>query len=713
MKAIKDKFIVNVRAVIASIRDFLFGNKGNYVFALSAVVLFNIVFSSIFFKIDLTGRGSYSLSEASLRSVSSLEDPMIVKIFFSSGLASPYNGVKRYLEDIISEYADESDGRLRYEIYNMESGDDRKKAESYGIYPVRVMERNSDEVKESTAYMGAVILHGDLVEKINEITYIEGLEYRLTTAIDRIRSKVNAFAGLNGQMKVTLYQSSGMSHFGIQNYSKLKDEISDVFERINADNRGKMKFEYSVLLTTDESLRIAEQFGALPVRWQGGKSGSGGIIEAGTGVNAVVVSTGGKFRTITIPLVRNLFGYVFHTAEIEKKIRAASDSLLSKNKVIAYVTGHGEIPLDSQNGELPLKSVNSDIYNFIEIDLSKEIPDGVDALIVNGPKTPYSDEELFRLDQFIMKGGSAVFFIDSFLPVPSVNGRGFDFIPSQTGIHKLLSSYGITVNNDWILDKNCAVGRTQDMGEITLSFVPLIEKKTMNGENPVTEYLNRMSMAKASSISVDEEIMKSTGVKTDVLLMSSDNSWLMKDKVYMSPYMSPPEDGKYSSYNMALTAEGEFSSCFPDGVNQKEKEASGGIISPQTPALKKGVLPARIAVVSSSEITTPNLVNPAKTSSETFYRNDDFVYYDNGVFLHNLIDFACGTDEYSDMRSKGASYSPVSMGTPLFRNTVKIFNMVGIPILIVLTGSVVLFYARRRSRSITAEYSAKKEHSNE
>jgi len=53
------------------------------------------------------------------------------------------------------------------------------------------------------------------------------------------------------------------------------------------------------------------------------------------------------------------------------------------------------------------------MYELDEIDLSKDaIPANVASLIVNGPKTEFSDEELYKIDQFIMRGGNALFFVE-------------------------------------------------------------------------------------------------------------------------------------------------------------------------------------------------------------------------------------------------------------------------------------------------------------
>ncbi|HOA07718.1 MAG TPA: Gldg family protein, partial [Spirochaetota bacterium] len=292
----KTDLLLRIKSFLNSSKIFFIGNKGNFTFAVIAVIVINIIYSSFYFKLDLTRDGSYSLSSASVDAVSSLEDPMIIKIYFSKNLASPYNMVGRYVEDIVAEYADESNGMLEYEVHKMESQEDKEEAEAYGISPMQIMERGADQAKQSLAYMGIVILHGDVHEKINEIAYIEGLEYKITSSITKIRSKVNAFAGIKDEMKITLYQSVNMSDFGIRDYSKLNSAISEMFEKINKDNHGKIKYSYSPVSDNQTAEDLITKYNIPGSRWKNVKTPDGRNISAGTGVAGIIVTLGNEFR---------------------------------------------------------------------------------------------------------------------------------------------------------------------------------------------------------------------------------------------------------------------------------------------------------------------------------------------------------------------------------------------------------------------------------
>ncbi|MBP7901777.1 MAG: Gldg family protein [Spirochaetes bacterium] len=695
----KIDLIITIKSFLNSVKDFFTGNKGNFTFALISVIVLNVIYSSFYFKLDLTKDHSYSLSSASVDAVSSLEDPMIIKIYFSKNLASPYNTVGRYVEDIVAEYADESNGNLEYEIHRMESKEDKEEAEAYGINPVQIMERGADQAKQSLAYMGIVILHGDVHEKINEITYIEGLEYKITSSISKIRSKVNAFAGIKDEMKITLYQSVNMSDFGIRDYSKINSAVSEIFEKINKDNRGRIKYSYSPVADDKTAEDLMAKFNIPGSRWKDVKTPDGKVIPSGTGVAGILVSLGNEFRVVQIPFAKTVFGLSVVLNNVEKDIRSAVDSLLSKNPVIGYVSGHGEVPLTDQNGELPFKTINSDLYNFTNISLANEIDSMLKTIVINSPKTAFSEEELFHLDQFIMKGGSVIFFIDSFNDA----GNGM-FIPVDTGLDGLLASYGFKINKDYVLDKNCYIARSRDMPEVPLNFVPFIERSSMSNESPVTKNLKRMAVAKVSSIEINDELMKKNAVKYDYILKSSDSAWTMKDNVELSPMrMQSPPKSELKSYNIAAIAEGKFESFFKNGLAFKSNDKAQ--FNQANELLAKAVSPARIALISSSEITTRNLVDANMNSAGALMNPEALFLYNNAVFIHNLTDYINGNDSYYSMRSKGMVYNPVDMKSGIFRAAAKIFNIAGIPLLIALLGIAAFIIRKKRASAISTKYS--------
>ena len=89
------------------------------------VILINIVGVTLFFRIDLTKDNKYSLSKASQEVVSTLSDPLTIKVFFTKNLPAPHNNTERYLHRSLGshhysyQFARAVDRRsgLRHRIY--------------------------------------------------------------------------------------------------------------------------------------------------------------------------------------------------------------------------------------------------------------------------------------------------------------------------------------------------------------------------------------------------------------------------------------------------------------------------------------------------------------------------------------------------------------------------------------------------------------------
>jgi len=71
----------------------------------AVVVLINMVGMTVFARFDLTENNVYSLSPASRQAVADLAEPLTIKVFFTEDLPAPHNNTRRYLRDLLEEYA--------------------------------------------------------------------------------------------------------------------------------------------------------------------------------------------------------------------------------------------------------------------------------------------------------------------------------------------------------------------------------------------------------------------------------------------------------------------------------------------------------------------------------------------------------------------------------------------------------------------------------
>jgi len=165
---------------------------------LAVIILINVAGITLFFRIDLTDNNIYSLSKASKQAVATLSEPMTIKVFFTENLPAPHNNTQRYLRDLLEEYAIHANEYFNYRFYDVspkeegvtqEARENQELAENYGIRPVEIRSVEQDEIKFKKAYMGLVLIHGDLIEKIPALTSTDQIEYEMTTAIQQVKQQ--------------------------------------------------------------------------------------------------------------------------------------------------------------------------------------------------------------------------------------------------------------------------------------------------------------------------------------------------------------------------------------------------------------------------------------------------------------------------------------------------------------------------------------------
>jgi ABC-type uncharacterized transport system involved in gliding motility auxiliary subunit len=720
------------------------------------VILINIVGISLFFRLDLTGNKIYSISDASKEAVATLSEPLTIKVFFTKNLPAPHNNTERYLRDLLGEYAIYANKYFNYNFFDVSPDSDaltggapenQRLAQDYGINPVQIRIVEQDEIKFKNAYMGLVLIHGDIIEKIPAITSSDGLEYELTTAIQKMNNKISALLALPDKIQIQFYMSSSLEEvamkMGLDELRQLPDAIAKKIEKLNAKNYGKLAFEY-LNPSTDPALKpIVEKHNIMTLKWP---AFTGDKINAGSGSIGMLMTYGKK--TIEIPILRVVQFPVIGTRyelvsmdDLENLINENVASLIDINENIGFLADHGTLSLDSASRFNPMAQKNPDAtsafsslisqnYNIKPIILASEgIPESLNCLIIARPTESFSDYELFQIDQFLMRGKSLAIFMDAFKEEMPQNrqmmgvNQGSIFRPLSTGLEKLLKHYGLRVKSSYVMDENShkqTVPQQFGGGQRSFYFAPLIKRENINQELAFMQNINGLVVVKASPLLLDTERVKVENITAHQLFTSSDRSWEMKGRINLNPmFITPPGNDKdMAALPLSYLLEGTFPSYF-DGKEIPEKpvetesadaekkdaasvptetnpdkngqqkvssktdmsqiERSGGVIYKSKPA--------KIFLIASSEMLKNTVLDESGKSP-------------NAMFVMNAIDTLNGRDDTAVMRSKEQRFNPLYDTDALTKMVVKVFNIIGLPILVAVFGSIVWIKRHARRRQI-------------
>ena len=667
-------------------------------FALFVIVLIlaNLVSAKAFLRFDLTQNKTYSLSAVSRQTVRTLEEPLSVKVFFSSNLPSPYNTVEQYVRDLLVEYKGAANGKFSYEFYDMDNAENQEIAQKYNVRQVQIQEVKDNEVGFKQAWMGVVLLYADRIETIDQITTSDALEYKLTTKMANMVATTNALSGLQGKIKMTLYASDNLSVLGIDT-AALEKIVRESYGTVNARNMNRIDFE-SVKPTGDEIDYLINTYGVQGLSFST-RSG-----EKYRGVLGLVLEGADSAKAVPIGVQRSLFGYdVAGLDDLEQSIQDTLKSLVSKIQEIGYVTGHGETDLnDSQAGAALFETLLSDMYSVTEVDLSKDaIPAGIKTLVINGPKAEFSEAELYKIDQFVMKGGNLALFIDPFLEVQDGTQQSYfynqpAYEPIETGLSTLLDKYGAKIEKGYVYDKKCYSTVQQGMGKLDLNWVPMLQRGELNQKNPISANLGFVLFVQTGAVDISNA---ADGVKATVLAHSSEQSWLKSDGIILNPNMiAAPKAEEMKPYNLAVMLEGSFESAFDAPVAQSSTEdeqtegAENTIALTSETHIKKSAQKGKIFVAATSTITSAQLIDEAGTQPIA-------------IFVRNVIDSLNGNADLCSMRTKGLS----SLNTLNARNgaavaLAKLFNQYVLVIILALLGLIAWSKRSAHKKAIRARF---------
>ena len=686
--------------------------------------------SSSTFRKDLTKNRIYSLSKISKESVKQLVEPMTVKVFFSKNLPAPYNGIEQYLKDLLEEYSVYGGKKFNYQFYDLSSKEgeitpkikeNQELAESYGIAPIQIQVVEHDEVKFQKAYMGLVIICGDLVEKIPAITSTNGIEYRITSKIVKINNKINRFLSLKGNIKITLYLSKSLEKIGkfmgLDGIDKLENIVDEVVSELNKENYGKLAFETVDPLKVEVSKDIIKKGRVLELRWKPFISPEGKV-EGGEGYIGLTVSYQKDIEGVPVIKVVNIpiIGPQYKLAdknELKNSLSAAIDSVLSLNQKIGYVISNGAVsPFGFGQNEADVASnffnLLGENYKVITVSLKSDNLNEVNALIVPGIKEKLSDYELYKIDQFIMSGKPVLFLVDNFAEEKSNRMMSVPRLKAiDTGLDKLLLSYGIDVRKSIVMDKNCfkqKIPQALGGGEQKLYYAPIIKNENINHKLP---YLKNL---KGFVVFLNSPVLPENGkigkeAKAEVLFKSSKESWIQSGFIALNPmFIRPPENEKdFKQQLLAVQLTGKLASFFKGKpIPEKPEENKNGKQKDENNNLIKNI------ESQNAKIDSTNKAKLIVFGTSAIIKNS-FVDRDgmgpNAILVLNAVDYLTGRIDFALMRSKAQFYNPLKDITPEKKSFIKWFNIAGLPIIVALFGLFVWFMRKRKMEKIREIFS--------
>ena len=161
-------------------------NVVSFILLAGILLLANLLSRQFFFRADLTENKQYSLSQSSMDILGELEDPVLVKAYFTEGV-KVVDDVREDYQDLLTEFSVRSKGMVDFEFINPSESDELgQEAQQNGIGPIMVTERKEDKASQQMAYLGVVVEAGEQKDVIPVVQPGSAMEYDLITTIKKI-----------------------------------------------------------------------------------------------------------------------------------------------------------------------------------------------------------------------------------------------------------------------------------------------------------------------------------------------------------------------------------------------------------------------------------------------------------------------------------------------------------------------------------------------
>ena len=285
-----------------------------------------------------------------------------------------------------------------------------------------------------------------------------------------------------------------------------------------------------------------------------------------------------------------------------------------------------------------------------------QIDEDVNVLMVVHPKD-FDEQALFAIDQYLLKGGNAMLFVDPLAEADNVQpdpANPYVMPDMDSDLKILLDGWGLEVATDKIAaDINLAM-RVQTQGARgpqESNYLPWLqlEEANFNREDFSTSELNLIHVGTAGIIEKREE---ATLDVTPLLQTTADSMKMERDLIFFQRdpnVMLANFESENKQLVLAARLSGNVPSAYPDGLPADEGEAA----TPGDAPVKEGEI--NVILVGDTDILTDRFW----VRMQSFFGVEvPQTIANNGDFVINALDNLSGNTDLISLRSRGEFSRP-------------------------------------------------------
>lgn len=310
--------------------------------------------------------------------------------------------------------------------------------------------------------------------------------------------------------------------------------------------------------------------------------------------------------------------------------------------------------IDQLDGPYELRSLSASLTS---------IDEDVDVLLLVQPPE-MTDGTLYAIDQFALRGGRVLAFIDPLAenaPMAGMMGMGD---PASAGsLNKLLTAWGVGWNPDQVVldaDHGLVVNQGQGRPPVRHFGLLALDQSSMPADDVVTAQLESVNVSSAGHFTrldnATTDIQPWLTSSTDAMLTDTSRMRMGGDLLSLQRDFVPSGD----IYNLAVRVTGKAGSAFPEGVPAAEhdnahKDGAGADDTAISQAPLTSTDHLAVTLVADTDILTDRLWVQVQNF---FGQRIASPWADNGALLVNLADYMSGSSDLISLRARGQYSRP-------------------------------------------------------
>jgi ABC-type uncharacterized transport system involved in gliding motility auxiliary subunit len=295
------------------------------------------------------------------------------------------------------------------------------------------------------------------------------------------------------------------------------------------------------------------------------------------------------------------------------------------------------------------------------------VPSDVDVLMLVHPQN-LPQKTLFAIDQFVLKGGNALVFVDPYSELQA-GERTQPGMPADSDLEPLFKRWGVrllpnVVAGDRQNAMRVAVHRPGG-GAQALDYVAWLKLQgaDISREDVISADLKQLAMGSAGIL---EPVDGATTSFEPLVTTSPEAEKIPIDKIAPLPDVAGLLSGfesDHTRYTLAARIGGAVETAFPEGPPQPEpakpdEQKPPGADAPPPDFLRRSAQPINVVVVADTDMLDDRFWAETR---DFFGRRVVVPFANNADFVANAIEVLAGGDDLVGLRSRGGSARPFTV----------------------------------------------------